>query len=436
MLHSLERRLLLAVTIDGATIRIDTTSGNDVVSVTKVGGYVQTLQGRRDEGSLVINENGAVTILKLRDGTRFLYDRMLVNLGNGNDGLTVHESIYMPAAAYGERGDDTLTGGLGGDWLNGGGGADRLEGRGGANDLIGGAGPDVFVPGSGIDNANYYHATARVVVTTDGRANDGLPGERDNVLVGIDKLTGGSGDDLLVADQPYSGLYGGPGNDALRGGAGTQGFYGGPGNDSLAGLAGNDYLSGEDGRDLLDGGDGDDHMGGGYGTDRYRGGAGRDSVGYGIQSQPNVNDLTPVFASLDGLANDGRPGENENVPDDIEILSGGAGDDTIVGNDADNELDGGGYEGNDLVRGGGGNDTIRGVYGNDTLYGDAGDDWLRGDQGHDVLDGGDGDDSLEGSWDNDLLLGGLGIDTLHGSWGRDTLDGGGQDEDVLDHGPD
>ena len=185
---------------------------------------------------------------------------------------------------------------------------------------------------------------------------------------------------------------------------------GGAGNDELTGYAGNDTLDGGDGNDTLDGGENDDKVlggtgddvvdGDGYkdpGSDVIDGGAGYDYFeGWGqpeqLQRQPTVT------LTLDGAANDGRPGENDNVtnvedfqmyvvgsftggdgPDKFIIynpgnsgpstLIGRGGDDELVGHDFDDTVDGG--AGNDKVEGGLGNDTVTGGPGRDTIYGDA-----------------------------------------------------------------
>ena len=74
----------------------------------------------------------------------------------------------------------------------------------------------------------------------------------------------------------------------------------------------------------------------------------------------------------------------------IENAVGGSGNDSIIGNAADNTLDG--AIGNDSLTGGIGNDALDGGSGNDTLTGDAGDDALDGGIGFNSLTGGTGDD--------------------------------------------
>jgi hypothetical protein len=125
---------------------------------------------------------------------------------------------------------------------------------------------------------------------------------------------------------------------------------------------------------------------------------------------------TPVTVSIGDGANDGAPGEGDDVQGDIEDVTGGAAADTLTGDAADN--------------------VLVGADGNDTVTGGAGDDLLMGDLpgivgGNDLLDGGEGNDELDG---------GPGSDTLHGGPGDDLLDAGaGQgsttNSDLLDGGP-
>lgn len=142
----------------------------------------------------------------------------------------------------------------------------------------------------------------------------------------------------------------------------------------------------------------------------------------------------------------------------IENALGGAGADTLLGNDLANMLDGG--AGADTLRGNGGNDTLLGRAGNDQLDGGAGNDTLSGGENDDVLIGGAGDDKLDGGAGNDTasyasssaavkvslaitgpqatggagtdtltgienLVGGAGADTLIGDGNANVIDGGG-----------
>jgi serralysin len=136
----------------------------------------------------------------------------------------------------------------------------------------------------------------------------------------------------------------------------------------------------------------------------------------------------------------------------IENVLGGAGDDTIQGNAANNSLVGG--AGSDRIFGSTGNDTIdggaagpagnylRGDEGDDSLAGGAGFDDANGNMGNDTVSTGGGDDYCVGGKDNDLLFGGDGADFVYGNLGDDTCNGdagadtvrGGQGNDSLNGG--
>ncbi len=74
---------------------------------------------------------------------------------------------------------------------------------------------------------------------------------------------------------------------------------------------------------------------------------------------------------------DGRTGRQ------IGLVSGGVGNDTLLGGNWDDSLSGG--DGNDLVRGGAGDDVLLGAAGLDTFRGGLGDDTMTGSTGADVF---------------------------------------------------
>src|SRR2546428_738333 len=83
---------------------------------------------------------------------------------------------------------------------------------------------------------------------------------------------------------------------------------------------------------------------------------GRDLVDYSSRT-------TGFVVSLDGVVNDGAPGENDFIANDVEGIQGGSGKDSLYGNDSLNILKGGpgddylaGYGGADLLMGEGGSD--------------------------------------------------------------------------------
>lgn len=116
---------------------------------------------------------------------------------------------------------------------------------------------------------------------------------------------------------------------------------------------------------------------------------------------------------------------------------GTSGDDTILGSQGADVIDGGtgndtifGLDGDDVICGGMGNDTLHGGPGNDRLFGQNGNDRLFGGDGADRLAGHGGDDELFGGDDNDVVAGGPGNDRLFGSNGNDLL-GGNEGNDQL-----
>lgn len=119
----------------------------------------------------------------------------------------------------------------------------------------------------------------------------------------------------------------------------------------------------------------------------------------------------------------------------IENATGGAGNDTITGNNQANVLTG--KAGKDQINGGAGSDQLKGGGGKDILKGQDGGDSLSGDNGADKLYGYAQNDTLYGGKGNDSLWGGKGKDTLKGQDGNDKLTGnGGADRFVFSKGGD
>jgi Ca2+-binding RTX toxin-like protein len=207
------------------------------------------------------------------------------------------------------------------------------------------------------------------------------------------EVNGGAGNDRLDGDADLPNreiLRGGDGKDSINGYGGDDEIRGGAGDDELRGSGGADTVLGEDGNDTLEGdyqaAPAADVIDGGNGSDLLK-----DYVEYGTDIHP------PANVVLDGVANDGREGEGDNVTsiermiayvsgrfvltDGAEewqvwsnvnsgrsVVIAGGGDDKIVGEDAVEEIDGG--TGNDYLEGGKNHDIINGGTGRDTIYGD------------------------------------------------------------------
>jgi Ca2+-binding RTX toxin-like protein len=245
-----------------------------------------------------------------------------------------------PATIVGTPGDDRISGTSGADVIAALDGNDIVRGFGG-NDMVclgdgrdsvtGGAGNDqffaeaaadgndVFVGDGGQDRVWYYSRSSRVTVTIDGVADDGTGAETDNVGLSVENVTGGGADDLLIGSHGDNALAGHLGDDELRGDLGD------------------DSLDGDRGIDVLVGGYGDDVGYGGADNDRwlaapvadgadvFEGGSHTDKLSYELRDSDH-----PVTVRIDDLANDGLPGEGDNVRLDVENVTGTDGKDTIT----------------------------------------------------------------------------------------------------------
>lgn len=201
--------------------------------------------------------------------------------------------------------------------------------------------------GDGADHlkcGNWSMATAIIPCTVNGEGgNDRFTSEPR----ADQTLNGGPGDDELIGSVDDDTLNGGAGDDRLYPSLGADALDGGPGDDVMAPGA-------QSFGDLQDDGD------------VVAGGDGIDTIVY-----ENLSD--DLVTTFDGVADDGRTGENDNILTDIENYLGGQGSDTVVGSDGPNELYGGGSPAADVLDGGGGPDVLRSSRG-DTLRGVPGDD--------------------------------------------------------------
>ena len=261
-----------------------------------------------------------------------------------------------------------------------------------------------------VTNVNVNGSNELQIVAAPGEANGIFVGPSGNAYVVTDSgaaLTAGSG--CQAQQGAVSCNAGGldrvrvtlgDGDDTLTA-AGTIGIIadGGDGNDTLDGAGGWDALSGGAGDDLVSGG-------ANAGLDNLNGGPGTDTVSYADRTGP-------VRVDVDGGHDDGEAGEYDNVGTDVEIVVGGAGNDTLIGGAAANTF-----------HGGAGNDLLDGGDGDDRLYGGAGDDTVDGRPGADLLDAGDGDDTLTSrdSGAADTVACGAGTDSVTADR-EDALDG-------------
>ncbi len=409
--------------------------------------------------------------------------------GSANDTLTGDADDNTLA---GNSGNDTLIGGAGNDLLSGGAGIDTADFSGdtlgvvaslttkkatGAasgtdtlskiENLTGGSGNDTL---TGDANANVLSGGAGNDVlngTQDSAGDTLLGGDGDDTLVGtnsggIDILDGGNGIDTadfstwgganinLASGTAFNStlvsIENVIGNGTITGDSNANVLTGGFSADTLNGAGGNDTLNGGDGNDVLDGGSGNDILHGGLGSDQLRGSVGDDTLDGGPAEAGVWNtavytgDAAGVVANLaTGMATGTLSGNDTLIA--INALTGGAGNDTFIGDATDNQLSGGG--GDDTLTGAGGNDTLDGGTGVNTLdissdtagvtvtLNGAADGSATGAlNGTDIVRNiqtvlsGSGNDTLNGDANANTLTGNGGNDTLRGGGGADLLDGG------------
>lgn len=383
---------------------------------------------------------------------------VVVTLDGENDatvfvGGVAEDTIRNIENVVGGSGDDTLagdahdnvfTGGAGSDTISGGGGTDTARYTSAltlADVVSSGGGWSVTDKLGGVDTLSgiriVEHAAGRFILFGNGgfatleeaiayatRPGDTVvfatpPAAGENVAVDVPD----PGTDLNVS-LPYDANFHitiqGNHNNTITTGGGNDIIVTGSGNDVIETGAGNDYV---------DAGDGDDeiHGGEGAGDDVYEGGPGNNTVVYPSTSLGVLVDLRAIDRSEQAVAGAEGPGgapdtigellvaalgaghaddpvgyaEGLEIGTDVLIniqnAAGGAGDDTLIGNDNDNILDGAG--GDDAITGNGGADTLTGGTGTDEVYGGDGDDiivYVAGDGTDGLLDGGahDTEDTL------------------------------------------
>jgi Ca2+-binding RTX toxin-like protein len=364
------------------------------------------------------------------------------NTGEGSDLVTGIENVD------GGAGNDSITGSTANNRIAGGLGNDTIDG---------GIGSDTFVLG---DANNIFDLKLTTSQNT---------GEGSDLVTGIENVDGGAGNDSIAGSTIDNLLVGGIGNDTLDGVTGIDTLAGETGNDSYVVDSNNDVVAenynssdeidrvyasvnytlsnnvenltltgtsaingtGNVFHNLIEGNTAANSLDGGAANDSLIGGAGNDTLNGGTDIDTCV--LGDGNNTLDlNLTTSQNTGEGLDLLTNIEDVDGGAGNDSIVGNTADNRLNGG--LGNDTLDGGTGNDFCILGDANNTLdlslpssqntgegldsltnienvYGAAGNDSIIGNTANNRLAGGSGNDTLNGSTGNDWLLGGTENDT-------------------------
>ena len=256
---------------------------------------------------------------------------------------------------------------------------------------------------SGASTINYPAGTCEpgwvsyVVVCDMPTAINAHLGDLDDIADGADSITvpaaidGGANKDTLRHDafstKPIT-LRGGPGDDSVTGGAGPDVLEGGDGVDTITGRdaadrihagPGNDKLLGDATNvdrsgDVLDGGDGFDTIEGDW--------------------SKNLDEKERLNVTLAGGADDGRPGEGDDLRSVEKVVTNNAG--SYSGSEGADDID------------------INQVTESSTVNGNGGDDRLDLSDADDTIDGGAGVDRIEGGYGNDTITGGPGADALFG----------------------
>ncbi|WP_305791230.1 M10 family metallopeptidase C-terminal domain-containing protein [Thalassococcus sp. S3] len=317
-----------------------------------------------------------------------------------------------------DDGNDALYGGDGNDTIFGGQGDDLLDGGNGDDLLIGQAGVDVFRGGQGSDTVDFSRESPfQLIVNLETNFANGGTVSGDT-FYSIEGLIGS--DDRI---------------DRFIGTSAANHFVGQGGGDVFNGRAGNDTLDGGRDGDILYGEDGDDVIIGGAGQDYLDGGEGIDLVVYRDSSSGVTVDLVNGMA-MGGDA-DGPVqivGRGTAIQHDIlvgfENVEGSFHDDWLIGDDQMNVLSAG--AGNDTLTGGGRHDVLDGGAGIDTAdYSDATSGVKirleRGASERDTyisienISGSGFEDRMKGDRASNVVTGQGGDDTVHGGIGDDTV---------------
>ena len=435
--------------------------GDQFISIEGLWGsdFNDTLTGRDNESNTLVGWLGADTLIG-GDGTGVDIAAYFTAPFFGTAGVVA--SLLNPSVNTGDAaGDkyigieglhgtafaDTLTGDNADNVLRGDAGNDVLIGGSGSND-----GADSFDGGDGLDAVSYAAATVGFTANlSDATKNTGAAlGDTFQIVssgnTNIERLRGGSGDDVLVGNaNAFTALNGGAGADQLIGGTGRDtAAY----NFSTTGITvsllnpgintgeavGDTYTSIERLRgtgfdDYLQGDDLNNELEGGAGADILVGGSKSGSAD-GFDFAWYFNSLTGLTVSLGDTSKNTGDAKGDTYIS-IEGVWGSEFDDVLFGSDANDSLNGG--AGADALYGGAGSDQAA-YFGTISTVGftvdladsskNTGD--AKGDTYNSIegLLGTNFADLLYGNSGNNFLSGYGGADTLIGRGAGDKLDGG------------
>ena len=228
-----EATLAATVRVSGGSNALRYVAGageNNDVTVTEIENSWPSAFVVSDPGATIAVGSGCVSVNAhtaaciARSGSMY---NARVELGDGDD--VMHPTTAM-MRIDGGPGSDRLFGGDSDDHLNGGGGADEIHGGDGDDELSDGdsddaAGPDVLDGGPGDDWVSYELRAASLRVDISDPRPDGATGE-DDLLIDIENVHSGRGDDLLVGDDGSNWFNDEGGTNRMIGKAGADQFRG------------------------------------------------------------------------------------------------------------------------------------------------------------------------------------------------------------------
>ena len=354
----------------------------------------------------------------------------------------------------GGNGDDEIVGGDGNDVVNGNAGDDQVAGDAGNDKLSGGEGTDYIVGGAGADTFTGGFGND-FMVAFDGEADTSLNGGPDTDLAFVDP-------GVDPTPSAVEGLIDGPPQESCSYDPGTRTVTARPepsGEATLKVAASGELLFGF--APHACGGatttNTDSISVTGYPglnetlvVDQSEG-----VLGPGFTSEFNIPEIelaTNLGDATDTIVVLGTPGDDVIAPgqNGIALNSDGDVDVTVSpgafpleihvlgGNDFVNGRGQGGaglhFLGPLTITGGDGDDEIVGSTEADVLDGGPGNDTINAQAGDDLVRGGPGDDFLTASEGNDVVIGGPGADSMSGGFDDDLLDADDGEADVQIHG--
>ena len=254
----------------------------------------------------------------------------------------------VSSSAFTSGGADTVDSGTGDDYVIGGFDGDVLSGNDG-HDFIFGDNAVIVLPSNSSEPRRFLPTSP----TTNEPAHD-------------DVISGGAGNDFIVAQQGRDKVNGNGGHDMIFGdhaeaallSSDERILYAASVFPTPEKVANNDELFGDDGEDYIFGGDGGDSVSGGNGLDVILG-----DHGMFDRDHPDQHKYESIFTTSENGGND--------------VLNGGEGDDIILGQQGSDTINGG--NGDDDITGG--HDVLHGADSADVIYGGSGSDVVLGDNG-------------------------------------------------------